>query len=552
MMHARRPFHRLFGLLLCCVAGLCLAGFGPAPSPPAPAGERAAGFGIRPYLTQPGRTEMTVAWTSPVSTDFTLRYGQGPTLDHQVTVTAEPEPFTWVIGPAPGAASQPTTTVPAEAQKAAEYQYLAHLTGLKPGATCRYEVTGAGATAAGSFVPFAAPGEAFTFIAYGDSQDPERHRWVAAGFAQWQPRFLLHVGDMTNNGGYYPLWQRGFFGPLGALAASVPVQPALGNHDSASLMLRLFRRPEGRVRYSYDCGDAHFVCLDSFAGRTERPKMLEWCERDLAASRARWKIVYGHFPSYDAGSHGTAWGRSDFLPLFRKYGVDLVFAGHTHTYQRWRPMFTTGENERHPITYIVTGGGGGDLNRLAKDPYLAAGASAHHYLLITVTRDELRLRAVTPEGQELDAFRLRKDAQGRLDPDYLAQAVPEEGWGALRAQVWPAVSKLTLSGDLRTGRPATTRMDLGAGDRAMHFTVQLEPRAAEVYTMRPVSGRSPAGGTVAVEVEIRLREPDRYADPAVPLPVLRLECIFEIDGQTASVFSNRLLWRAPAPAAASP
>jgi hypothetical protein len=532
---------------------MCMAPLGGLWAPPLSAREPASGFGLRPYLAAPRTDAMTIAWTSPLSTTFTLRYGQEGGIEREVTVAPTGRPFEWSVGPLRvGGTSRPASLPASAPATAVEHQYVARLEGLRPGVRCQYEVRGGGATAKGAFLPLAPPGEAFTFIAYGDSQEPEVHRRVAAGFAQWTPRLILHVGDLTDEGGYYPLWGRGFFGPLGEVAAGVPVLPAQGNHDDGALLLRLFPRSERRLYYSFDCGDAHFVCLDTLAGRVNAPKMLEWCERDLAASKARWKIVYGHFPSYDVGAHGTAWGRKDFLPLFRRCGVDLVLSGHTHTYQRWRPMFTRGENEKHPITYIVTGGGGGPLHRLSRDPDLAAGASEHHYLVLTVGPGQLCGRALTPEGKELDAFRIDKDAQGRVAPDYLAQAVAEDDWGALRALVRPCVAGLALSDDLRTGRPGKVKVDLSAGDRAMTFTLDLEDRAGGAYEMRPVSGRSPPGGAASVEVGIRLREPARWADPAVELPVLRLECVFTVDGRTASVFSNRLVWPPPGPPRSAP
>jgi hypothetical protein len=150
-----------------------------------------------------------------------------------------------------------------------------------------------------------------------------------------------------------------------------------------------------------------------------------------------------------------------------------------------------------------------------------------------------------PDGKELDSFAIAKAADGSLAADYVKRAVPEAGFGELRALVAPGFRGLALSDDLRSGRPASVEMNLAAGEQAMKFTVQLESRAAEAYAMEPVSGEAPAGGAAPVKVSIRLREAAAYADPAAALPVLRLECVFEIGGRTASVFSNRLIWQPP-------
>ena len=173
---------------------------------------------------------------------------------------------------------------------------------------------------------------------------------------------------------------------------------------------------------SFDYGNAHVCCLLS---DSTDPKMLEWCRRDLSASKAEWKFVLYHHPSYDLGRYRSAWGRQDYLPIFRANGVDMAFSGHTHGYQRFKPLFTPGENERNPVTYIVTAGGGAPLYPApAAGPMLAAGAAEYNFAVVTVEGSRISVRALTPDGRELDSFSYSKK-NGTVEPAWRALAKPE-------------------------------------------------------------------------------------------------------------------------------
>jgi hypothetical protein len=257
--------------------------------------------------------------------------------------------------------------------------------------------------------------------------------------------------------------------------------------------------------------------------------MVGWCERDLAASKAAWKIVFTHIPPYDLGSHGTRWGHADYLPLFRKHGVDLVFSAHTHGYQRLRPMFAKGVNENHPITHIVTAGGGAPLHALARDSALAAGRVEHHFLAVTVDRARLAARTINDAGKEIDAFEIVKK-DGQLDPAYLKSAIPEDDFDAVRKLVRPYLRAIAMPREVRAGGAVKAEFKLGAGDKAAKYTVTMDPRAATYYELPEVSGTIPADGTADVALSIKLRDPAPYRDGKAPLPPLTIEVGVEIDG----------------------
>jgi hypothetical protein len=78
----------------------------------------------------------------------------------------------------------------------------------------------------------------------------------------------------------------------------------------------------------------------------------------LKSSNEEWKIFYFHHPLYSDGvKHGPALELRVLLePILIRYGVDVVFSGHDHVYERLKPQ--------SGITYFVTGAGGQEVRSL--------------------------------------------------------------------------------------------------------------------------------------------------------------------------------------------
>ena len=110
--------------------------------------------------------------------------------------------------------------------------------------------------------------------------------------------------------------------------------------------------PSGtELYYSIDYGNVHLVSLDSQVSArdaTQRAAMKEWLISDLAANRQDWTVVIFHHPPYTRGSHDSDEApaslagvdqpiidlRREFTPVFEDYRVDLVYSGHSHSYER--------------------------------------------------------------------------------------------------------------------------------------------------------------------------------------------------------------------------
>jgi predicted phosphodiesterase len=131
------------------------------------------------------------------------------------------------------------------------------------------------------------------------------------------------------------------------LDAGVKFYASLGNHDEPA---QRFYKPfnmDGKRYYAFEKGDVAFFVLDS---TYMLPAQVEWLQKELEGNDKKWKISYFHHPIYSSGErHGSEMDlRALVEPLFLKNGVDVVFAGHEHFYERIKPQ--------QGIYYFVQGG----------------------------------------------------------------------------------------------------------------------------------------------------------------------------------------------------
>jgi 3',5'-cyclic AMP phosphodiesterase CpdA len=129
------------------------------------------------------------------------------------------------------------------------------------------------------------------------------------------------------------------------------------------------------------------------------PEQLGWLEGELRKSAAQWKIAFFHHPLYSSClKHGSDFHlRACLEPLFVKYGMNVVFSGHDHVYERLKPS--------QGVYYFVTGAAGqlrkGNINR--DDPAFAAGNdSMNSFVYATVNRERLVVEAIGLDGERLD------------------------------------------------------------------------------------------------------------------------------------------------------
>ena len=363
---------------------------------------RAAGLGTAVSAT---RSLLSATATEPTCRE---PYVQGVTATSAVVAWMSKEPGVGVVkyGKAPELGWE-------EVDRQTGRRHAVAIADLEPGSTYHYRVEGVGESwLRGSFrTALANEDSGFSFAVVGDSGSGGKgQRAVARLLELLKPELILHTGDVVYPDGEERHYNRRFFEPYRELIRDVPVFPVLGNHDvrkgNGAAFLENFHPPLGspgstKRYYSFDWGDAHFAALDSElyyndkGSSTERQRVF--LERDLISTRQRWKVVFLHRSPYSSSRHGgDEMVRYDLEPLFAKYGVDLVFAGHDHVYERTVPI--------RGVTYVVSGGGGRRLYPAGKGRLTACSRSAHHAVLGRVDGARLSLEAVEPDGTVFDRF----------------------------------------------------------------------------------------------------------------------------------------------------
>jgi calcineurin-like phosphoesterase family protein len=241
-------------------------------------------------------------------------------------------------------------------------------------------------------VRFAVIGDSGT----GESGQYEVAQQMEASRQSFPFDFVLMLGDNIYGAGGPHAFEAKFAEPYKPLLeAGVKFYASLGNHDSSD---ERFYKPfnmGGQRYYTFRKENAQFFALDSAAMDS---KQLDWLENELQKSDAVWKICYFHHPLYSDGAfHGPDLDLRERLePVFAKYGVNVVFSGHEHFYERVRPQ--------HGIQYFVLGSSGKlRHHNLRPSSEMAAGFdTGHAFMMVQVTGDQLYFEAVSTRGEAVD------------------------------------------------------------------------------------------------------------------------------------------------------
>ena len=189
----------------------------------------------------------------------------------------------------------------------------------------------------------------------------------------------------------------------------VPFYAVLGNHDIRTnngvdqVSYSAFNM-DGRY-YTWEKDIVQFFALDTNYG-TSLFEQLIWLEKNLANSKAVWKIVFGHHPIYSSGFHGS----SDRLikrlvPLFERYGVQLYLNGHDHNYERTQPIAGT--------TYL-TCGAGAKLRSVGKSDWTAHSVAKLSFATIDVYPQQLYIQGIGKDGEVFDRTNIALDNLSNL------------------------------------------------------------------------------------------------------------------------------------------
>lgn len=330
-MRARNQhLKRLLSLLLTVVMVFAMI-------PTAFATDTASGFVIGPYLLAPKTTSMVAVWeTSGSGEPTTIRFGtDANALGDAVTVERDPE------APAYGGVQ---TNI---------YRYK--FSELTPRTRYYYEVALAnGETSRGTFRTLEENPTEIRYISITDTHKFDTKATFDAVVADYDPAFIIHGGDMVEGIGTQKE-QYAFWFNSGEFIHNYPVVYACGNHDFSDYfdmyVIDTQTKKYGSAvagNISFDYGNVHFDLMDSnpwalfqMNAETSGGKMdaaiadkieksVQWLGGDdLAKNQDKaFRILVMHHPISDP------YTKMHIAPVAEAGHVDMMLAGHTHSYAR--------------------------------------------------------------------------------------------------------------------------------------------------------------------------------------------------------------------------
>ena len=300
------------------------------------------------------------------------------------------------------------------------YHFTAQLRDLKPGTNYEYQIVPQTIWYGNHTFSTPAVDDQFSFIWFGDTHHSPTFEELINLAEKTHPdaAFYSIAGDLISDGLYRDQWDDLFEFSKDVICHK-PLMSVIGNHDNRSglgaLMYReLFSYPkngpqgiEKEHTYSFRYKNALFLMIDV---TSPVEVQTSWIEEQLANSDATWKFAMFHFPPYNRSepylSVQEAW-----VPLFDKYHVDMVMAGHVHYYMRSKPMkggqVVSSYNDG--TAYIISIGIPTRDRQVTAEAYEAAiytGGNLYQY--VQINGNELKFIAVNSENKVIDSFTVKK------------------------------------------------------------------------------------------------------------------------------------------------
>ena len=318
---------------------------------------------------------------------------------------ATPEPVTVLV-------SGPSGFQSSKASESQKRFHAVRVEGLSPATTYTYRIKiGDEESKPVEFTTAPSDTRPFKFVVYGDSRsDAASHAAVARAIDKAPGDFFVHTGDMVQDGDNEAQWQE-FFGIEGKLLASRCAFVAVGNHELTTPdptgqvnFLRYFASTEsdGRERPhlygSFRWSNTRFFLLNAMDTWTGDEK--EWLRAELASALDEpglvHRIVVLHHGPFSSGYHGgnARLASQGIISMLRDNKVELVFAGHDHTYER---------GEGQGLKYVVSGGAGAPLyQQRGRAPEMQAFESVHHFLEVAIDGPAVKVLARRASGTVIE------------------------------------------------------------------------------------------------------------------------------------------------------
>jgi len=267
---------------------------------------------------------------------------------------------------------------------------------------------GAPATAAATEVQPPVAQDSVKFLVIGDSGTGDKGQYETAA-QMWTAHsvfpyeFAIMLGDNLYGSERPQDFVTKFERPYKPmLDANIPFYAALGNHDDPNQRFYKFFGMGGKRFYTFQKKDLRFFVLDSNYMDKDQQR---WLEDELSKSNSKWKIAYFHHPLYSSGAaHGSEVDlRTIIEPLFIKYNLNVVFAGHEHFYERVKPQ--------KGIAYFTEGGSAKlrEGNIVANSGLTAKGFDTEQsFMLVEIDGDVMRFQTISRHGKRVDSGEFRR------------------------------------------------------------------------------------------------------------------------------------------------
>jgi len=420
--------------------------------------------------------------------------------------------------------------------------HKAWIEGLQAGRVYKYRT--ADAQAESKIYSFRTPSlntDQVRFAVYGDCRGfPERHRKIVEQIIKQKVDFVVVSGDLVTNGSIYQQWQTEFFEPLKGLAETVAVYAVKGNHDlgKQNYFKKLLVRPGQTGNFSFRYGPVSFYCADNYSG--SESEVLARIADNIAATNTPWKFVSYHEPSINFGGHWSGWGYPDALVILAGAGADFVITGHSHQYERFRPIAPPAGTNAGYVTYITSAGGGAPLYKIEPSVYHAKAEKVYHFCLFSIKANKLTMDAIDINGKIIDHLEITKTA-GRLNNEYLQTAVPLELIG-LHHDLHQALA-MPLAAPPRKNQPFAISCNLVVPALAepVKMTFELhgqnsgyELPKAKTITIPKEGGNIDVGLMATPLVEVKAAA-NKHGKPRPIAPALWIECRYQTGSLRESI-----------------
>jgi hypothetical protein len=245
------------------------------------------------------------------------------------------------------------------------------------------------------------------FLAIGDTGSGAKGQTELAqvmyGYRKLFPyEFVLLMGDNIYSSEKPEDMKRKFedvYKPI--LDEKIPFYASLGNHDESTQRYYELFNMKGEEYYRITKGDVAIYALNS---NYMDKRQVDWLTDKLSKDDKKWKIAFFHHPPYSSGKHGSSEElRKVVEPLFIKYKVNVVLAGHEHFYERLKPQ--------NGIYYFITGAGGklrkGDIDKRSSIHEKGFDTDLS-FMLIEIWKDEMHFQVISRTGATVDSGVLRR------------------------------------------------------------------------------------------------------------------------------------------------